>query len=131
MFWEIEHLAEQGRGLYDVADRRLRARTGRCCKNPCFGRKSSHSKRKLLIALFCDNSATAIVASTWRHCDHDTSLYWPMPPRMSLLQHRICEIYLPDVVINLGEKPSLPVGYALCGRPGCQRVAAVALSLES
>ncbi|MGP8201772.1 MAG: AMP-binding protein [Limisphaerales bacterium] len=109
MFWEIEHLMEQNRGLYDGADGRF-VSYPELLQKTVLWEEALRSKRKLLVALFCDNAIASIAAYLAAlRSGHAVMLVHASMDRS--LKHRICEIYSPEIVINFDEKPDLPDGY--------------------
>jgi long-chain acyl-CoA synthetase len=102
MFWDIEDVSETTRGLYDAAERRLvpypeLLRTVKAFK------RVLDPKRKLLVALFCDNSVSSIAAYLAAlRAGHVVLLVNSATDNS--LKKKLCEIYLPEVVISSSEK---------------------------
>src|SRR5512146_587227 len=123
MFWEIDQLGVKNRGLYDVSERCFLPYPD-LLQKVALWEYYLRSRRKILIALFCDNSAACIAAylAAWR-TRHTVMLVNVTTD--SSLKRRLCETYEPEVVISAGETPELPETYTISAGPSANTMMAI------
>jgi acyl-CoA synthetase (AMP-forming)/AMP-acid ligase II len=111
MLWQIEDVAGGNGGLYDATERRF-VSYSELLGNVSALQSVLASNRKLLVALFCDNSLACIAAYLAALRAGHAVLLVNAATDLSL-KKRLCDIYSPEVVIGAGKRPDLPEGRAV------------------
>src|SRR5580658_6219238 len=100
MFWQIENIASKGNGLFDAGEGRLISHAELL---PAVARLQDAlaSKQKLLVVLFCDNSAASIAGYLAAlRAGHAVMLVNAATD--DSLKKRLFDKYTPEVVMSVG-----------------------------
>jgi len=129
MFWDIEPLISLNNGLYDDSEGKF-CSYGELLERVTQIEKCLRQSRKLLVALFCDNSLAGIAAYLASLRSGNTVILINSSTEEGL-RHRILSIYRPEIVIMAfdGSK-SLPEGYSAIPSPSSMLAVAVAKELN-
>jgi acyl-CoA synthetase (AMP-forming)/AMP-acid ligase II len=115
MFWDVENLADRKTGLYDGGPKVFLSYG---CLLEKINRLQSvlQFSRKTLIALFCDNSASSVVAYLAAlRSGHAVLLVNASTD--TTLQRRLLDIYQPEIILSMSALVDLPVGYTFSSTP--------------
>ena len=123
MFWKIDQTDKTNSRLYD-ASRRCLLDYSDLSQQVALWEAILRSERKLLVALFCDNSLACIAAYLAALRTKHTVMLVNAATDSSL-KKRLLDIYEPEIVISVGATPELPDGYDISAGPSADMMVAM------
>lgn len=121
MFWELERVATEHRGVYDSASSRF-VSYARLLQEVTELERDLRQDDKALVLLFSDNSAASIAAYlAVLRAGHTVML--GSATADPLLQQRLLEAYSPDIILHVDDQAKLYTGY----RPASTRITRVSM----